>query len=87
MSATANVSWFDEKHTFLGSGNILPGQVEGYEVAYEVVLPRELAILYDAPENGVHEIAAGENVVSSRSLHARQEPFPECSPTAAQGSR
>ena len=63
VSATANVSWFDEKHTFLGSGNILPGQVEGYEVAYEVVLPRELAILYDAPENGVHEIAAGENVV------------------------
>lgn len=60
----ANVSWFDEKHSLLGSGATLSGQVEGYTVYYEMSLPRDLGILYATPEKGEWKVVNGENTVS-----------------------
>lgn len=59
----ASISWFDEKHTFIGSGPILPGQVEGYQINYEITLPRELAIEYVAPQNGNWMVQGNANSI------------------------
>ncbi|MDE5871677.1 MAG: leucine-rich repeat protein, partial [Muribaculaceae bacterium] len=59
----AMISWFDEKHDFIGSGNILPGQVEGYQVNYEITLPRELAIEYVIPEGGIWTVQPADNLI------------------------
>ncbi len=59
----ANISWFDEKHSFIGSGAVIPGQVQGYEVNYEISLPRELAIEYVAPDGGKWIVKENENSI------------------------
>lgn len=59
----ATISWFDEKHSFIGNGAVLPGQVEGYQVSYEITLPRELAIEYVAPENGNWIVKENSNTI------------------------
>lgn len=63
MADQATISWFDEKHSFIGSGSVLPGQVQGYMVAYEISLPRELAIEYVAPQNGTWVVKENSNSI------------------------
>ncbi len=50
LSAAAQINWFDEKHSFLGSGATLPGQVAGYQLSYEIIPDREMAIAYATPQ-------------------------------------
>lgn len=59
----AMISWFDDKHDFIGSGASIPGQVQGYKVSYEISLPRELAIEYAAPKNGEWTVQPTDNVI------------------------
>lgn len=61
MAGMASISWFDEKHDFIGSGTVLPGQVEGYKVSYEITTPRELAIEYVAPQGGDWTVQPSDN--------------------------
>lgn len=60
----ASISWFDDKHSLVGSGSLLTGQVEGYDVSYEISIPRELGISYSIPENGTWTVKPEKNVIS-----------------------
>lgn len=58
------ITWFDEKHSFIGSGSVLSGLVQGYQVNYEITLPRELAIEYVVPENGNWVVKESDNNIN-----------------------
>ena len=59
----ASITWFDEKHDFLGVGSALPGQVEGYNLSYEISLPNDLGTQYQWPADGTWSVKESDNNV------------------------
>lgn len=64
LTEHAQISWFDESGMLIGSGSKLPGQVEGYQVSYEIVPDEELGKTFYRPENGRWTISGKNNVIT-----------------------
>lgn len=65
LSGIAQVNWFDEKHDFLAAGGSLLGQVESYEVYYEIIPSQEMKLAYILPPlSGSWKVKEADNQFS-----------------------
>lgn len=63
LSGLAQINWFDERHSFLGSGNKLAGRVEGDYVSYEILPHRDMSLGYTLPANGSYVVKGSDNEI------------------------
>lgn len=61
VTAQTNITWTTEQGAYLSQGNEMSGILEGYKLAYNITLSQQLAMLYCAPQQGMHVAKSDSN--------------------------